>query len=127
LTGISGPRGYRRGRRLRGRLERVIGAALIDRAFCSELLESPVEAGKSFNLSPEELEVLRSASAGSLEELAAHIHLWAMETSGPALTAGRLASAGSGISRLPAQIPGHTIPVLSPHYRGGTGNLAPAG
>lgn len=59
-----------------GNLERVIGTALIDREFRGSLLRSPADATSGFDLSEEELAVLSSANAASLEELASHVHAW---------------------------------------------------
>ena len=57
-------------------LERVIGAAVIDREFCTALLRSPRSATASFKLSDEELALLESADASTLEELALHVYAW---------------------------------------------------
>ena len=59
-----------------GNLERVIGTALIDRDFRGDLLRSPADAADGFDLSEEELAVLSSANAASLEELASYVHAW---------------------------------------------------
>ena len=59
-------------------LERLLGTAVVDGEFRASLLESPAATAlaSGFGLSPEELEALRSADVGSLEELAAHLHAW---------------------------------------------------
>jgi hypothetical protein len=57
-------------------LERLIGAAIVDRDFRASLLESPLSAAEGFNLSTDEMDILRSAGAGTLEELATHLHAW---------------------------------------------------
>lgn len=59
-----------------GELERLIGTAVVDAEFRAGLLESPVAAASSFNLSAEELDALSSADASSLEDLAAHLYAW---------------------------------------------------
>ncbi len=57
-------------------LERLIGTAIVDEEFRANLLESPAAAASGFNLSDEELDVLSSSGAESLEELANHIYAW---------------------------------------------------
>ncbi len=57
-------------------LERLIGTAMIDTQFRATLIGSPIAAAKGFELSDEELDVLASANAQSLEDLAAHVHAW---------------------------------------------------
>ncbi len=57
-------------------LERLIGTALVDGEFRSSLLESPVAAAAGFELTREEMDVLRSAHARTLEELADFVYSW---------------------------------------------------
>lgn len=57
-------------------LERIIGTALVDGEFRSNLLDSPAAAAAGFELTYEEMEVLRSAHAGTLEELADIVYSW---------------------------------------------------
>jgi len=57
-------------------LDRLIGTAIVDRAFRASLLESPLSAAEGFDLSSDELDILRSASADTLEDLATHVHAW---------------------------------------------------
>ncbi len=57
-------------------LERLIGAAIVDREFRAALLDAPVEVASGFGLSGEELQLLESANASTLEELAGYIHAW---------------------------------------------------
>ena len=64
-------------------LERVIGAALIDHEFRAALLKSPAEAASGFGLSDEEVGILKSDGAATLEELAAYIYAWINKVSQP--------------------------------------------
>ncbi|HEX9016276.1 MAG TPA: Franean1_4349 family RiPP [Chloroflexota bacterium] len=57
-------------------LEKLIGTALVDGEFRSNLLDSPVAAATGFELTREEMEVLKSAHASTLEELADFIYSW---------------------------------------------------
>ncbi len=76
-------------------LERVIGAALVDHEFADSLLRSRgAAAATDFDLSTEELEVLNSANADTLEGLAAHVHAWITNAPKPRRPAS---------SRLPAE------------------------
>lgn len=59
-----------------GNLERLVGAAIVDGEFRASLLDSPLSAASAFGLSAEELAMLESAKASTLEDLAAHIHAW---------------------------------------------------
>ncbi len=68
-------------------LERLIGTALIDGEFGAALLRSPVVAASGFDLSSEEMDVLNSANADTLEDLAAHIHAWITRVPKPRRTA----------------------------------------
>ena len=68
-------------------LESLIGTALIDSEFRVALLDSPVAAAADFGLSEEELDVLSSAGASSLEELAGQIYTWIARVPKPRRTA----------------------------------------
>lgn len=57
-------------------LERLIGAALVNREFRDRLLKVPVQAAVEFDLSTEELRMLASARAATFDELAAHVWAW---------------------------------------------------
>ncbi len=64
-------------------LERLIGTAVVDREFRALLLQSPLSAAQGFGLSADELDILRSACADTLEDLAAHIHAWITKAPAP--------------------------------------------
>ena len=70
-------------------LERLIGTALVDREFCAALLRSPVEVAIGFGLSDEEVGILKSASASTLEDLAGYIHAWMNQAPQPRRGANR--------------------------------------
>ncbi|HEX2922402.1 MAG TPA: Franean1_4349 family RiPP [Chloroflexota bacterium] len=60
-------------------LERLIGTAVVDREFRAVLLRSPLSAAQGFDLSSDELDILRGACTDTLEDLAAHVHAWVMK------------------------------------------------
>jgi hypothetical protein len=64
-------------------LERLIGTAIVDREFQAFLLRSPISAAQGFDLSSDELDVLRCAGPGTMEELAAHVHARITKAPGP--------------------------------------------
>lgn len=57
-------------------LERLIGAAVVDREFRNRLLKMPVQVAVDFGLSTDELRILASARASTLEDLSAHVWAW---------------------------------------------------
>ncbi|MGE5619445.1 MAG: Franean1_4349 family RiPP [Sphingomonadaceae bacterium] len=82
-------------------LERLIGAAIVDGEFRASLLESPLAAAAGFDLAEDELAVLDSAGADSLEELAAHIYAWITKATTPKrVTAARWSLDGHQAARI---------------------------
>lgn len=55
-------------------IDKIIGEALVNKRFRAILLSNPGKLGGSFNLSPEERQLLSNLRVGSLEELASQLY-----------------------------------------------------
>jgi len=57
-------------------LNQIVGWALVDKDFCDKLLSNPARISMSFDLTPEERQVLCDIRANSLEQLAGELYRW---------------------------------------------------
>jgi hypothetical protein len=95
-------------------LNRIVGEAIINASFCRALLSDPGAAVQDYELGAEELAVLSSIRAGSVDNLAQQIiaGLDLERTNAPRLPdlGGRLFGTGSGhhVARGPAPVPSPT-------------------
>lgn len=55
-------------------IDKIIGEALVNRRFRAVLLRNPAKVVDSFDLSPEERQLLSTLRAGSLQELASRLY-----------------------------------------------------
>lgn len=56
------------------KVERLLGEALIDQAFCQRLLADPAACARQFALSDEDVAHVTAAQATTLREFAARLH-----------------------------------------------------
>lgn len=57
-------------------LQAVVGTAIVDSSFRDSLLSDPSSVVGGFDLSPEELQALKSVQANSLQSLASQLEVW---------------------------------------------------
>jgi hypothetical protein len=85
-------------------LNRIVGEAIVNASFCRALLSDPRSAVRDFELGPDELAVLSSIRAGSVDSLAQQVMAGLdLECVNPLLLTdlgGRLFGTGSGQDRV---------------------------
>ena len=85
------------------RLNAVVGTALVDSAFRRRLLAHSKEALRPFGLNAEEMEVVLSINASTLQEFASELYQWTVRETATRIVAG--SGRGSRSERIPTMVP----------------------
>ena len=75
------------------RLQAIVGTALVDSAVRQGLLNGAYDVLREFELSPQEMAVVRTIKADTLQEFASQLHQWMVrQTASKVLTGSQVPS-----------------------------------